>query len=66
MSVTIKVDRHDCQGYGNCVLASEAHFDLDGDGLVVLLKDTASADELDAVKRAAYDCPTEAITVVES
>ncbi len=61
----VSVDRDVCQGYGNCVLADGATFDLDDDGLVVLLRDAVGPDGQEAVKRAVYDCPTNAITLVE-
>lgn len=62
---TIKVDRTTCQGYGNCVLALPSVFDLDDDGLVVLKRDDVEPGELEGLRRAAYDCPTESITFVE-
>jgi len=64
----IKVNRDTCQGYGNCVIAFPAAFDLDDDGLVVLKRDSingADGEEAEALRRAAYDCPTESITVAE-
>ena len=64
--ITVKADRDVCQGHGNCVLADSALFDIDDDGLVVLSSDTIGPDGLDAARRAAYDCPSEAITVVEN
>lgn len=63
--ITIKVDRSVCQGYGNCVLADPATFDLDDDGLVTLKLDQVDPSEADAVRRAAYDCPTDAIKIEE-
>jgi ferredoxin len=64
--ITVNVDRTVCQGYGNCVLAAEAVFDLDDDGLVSLRTAEVGDEHLDAVRRAAYDCPTEAISIVEN
>lgn len=64
--ITIRVDRSVCQGYGNCVLADAGTFDLGDDGLVVLKADHADGARADAARRAAYDCPTEAIAVEES
>ena len=57
------VDRDSCRGYGNCLIAVPSVFDVDDDGLVVLLKDDVSEDELSAVERATYDCPTNSITI---
>ena len=64
--ISIRVDRSACQGFGNCVLAESSVFDIDDEGLVVLNEHTVTEDRADAVRRAAYDCPTEAITVVQS
>lgn len=64
MSAKILIDRERCQGYGNCALASEGHFDLDDEGLVVLVKQVAEQGELAAVRRAVYDCPTDALSLV--
>lgn len=55
----IKVNRGTCQGYGNCVLALPSVFDLDEEGLVVLTQE--HTEELEGLRRAAYDCPTESI-----
>ena len=63
---TVKADRDICQGHGNCVLADPDLFDVDDEGLVVLSTETIGPDRLAAAQRAAYDCPSEAITVVES
>ena len=57
------VDRDSCRGYGNCLIAAPNVFDVDDDGLVIVLKDDISEDELSAVERAAYDCPTNSITI---
>ena len=62
---TVHVDSTRCEGYGNCVLHAPSHFDLDDSGYAVVLKSTAEGEELEAVRRAVYDCPTEAITVTE-
>jgi ferredoxin len=64
--ITIKADRDVCQGYGNCVLADPDLFDVDDEGLVVLSSETVRPEGLAAAKRAAYDCPSEAITVMEN
>jgi Ferredoxin len=62
--ITIRADRTVCQGYGNCVLADPDTFDVDDEGLVVLRRETVGDEGLAAARRAAYDCPSEAITVV--
>jgi ferredoxin len=56
-------DRESCRGYGNCLIAAPNIFDVDDDGLVIVLKEEIAEDELSAVERAAYDCPTNSITI---
>ncbi|MFE2938131.1 ferredoxin [Streptomyces sp. NPDC059255] len=60
--IGIRVDRERCQGYGNCVMALAGAFDIDDEGLVVLKRATVGDGETGALRRAAYDCPTEAIS----
>lgn len=50
-----------CQGYGNCVAIDEKHFDLDDDGLVVVLDESVAADELETTEEAIRSCPVAAI-----
>ena len=66
MTISIKVDREACQGYGNCVLAMPSVFGIDEAGQVVLIEATAADDALDGVQRAAQDCPTNAISFTAS
>ncbi len=61
----IQVDVGLCQGYGNCVTADEGHFDLDDDGLVIVLRDTVTADETAAAATAVRNCPADAIRLVD-
>ena len=63
--IRIETNRATCSGYGNCVVAAESIFDLDDEGLVVLKQSVVGDDQLPAVRQAAYDCPTNSITVVE-
>jgi ferredoxin len=63
---TIRVNHETCQGYGNCVIAFPAAFDLGDDGLVVLKRDQAGDNEMEPLRKAAYDCPTESVTYDES
>lgn len=62
MTIKIEVDRDACDGFGNCVVAAEDIFALDDDGIVVLTVADVDDDRADDVRRAANDCPTEAIT----
>lgn len=61
MTFRVKADVDLCQGYGNCVIASPATFDLDEDGLVVVLTDTAPESARAEVEAAARSCPVDAI-----
>ena len=63
--VSIHTDRTTCAGYGNCVLAAPAFFDIDEQDLVVVLKDDVAEAEVEEVKRAAYECPSESIAIKE-
>lgn len=62
--IEVRINRGTCQGYGNCVLASPELFDLDEGGLVVLKETSWTADQLHRLRQAAYDCPTESISVI--
>ena len=57
MKVTIEPDR--CVGSGQCVMAAPTVFDLDDNGIVVLLEDETS--EAQAVRDAINLCPARAI-----
>ena len=57
----IEVDRDRCVGSGNCLFWAPATFDLDDEGLSVVVD--PDGDGPDAVGVAAEGCPTRAITV---
>ncbi|MFO1538689.1 MAG: ferredoxin [Actinomycetota bacterium] len=63
MGVTLRitVDRELCMGSGNCQFWAPGVFDIDDDGVAVVL-DPAAAPE-DRVVLAADGCPTKAITI---
>jgi ferredoxin len=60
----VEVDLTRCQGYGNCVSAAPAIFELGENDLVLILRQPAPEDE-DATRAAARLCPVSAITVTE-
>ena len=62
--IEVRINRATCQGYGNCVLADPDTFDLDETNLVVLKQTGWEPDELPRLRQAAYDCPTDSISVV--
>ena len=65
MKVTVEPDR--CVASGQCVLAAAAVFDQgEDDGVVVLLNDSPSPEQYEAVRLAAQMCPASVIHVTES
>ncbi|GAA1698298.1 hypothetical protein GCM10009792_17920 [Microcella alkalica] len=55
-----------CQGYANCVVAADDYFDIDDDGLVVLLKTDVPDDQRERVEAAARSCPVSALRVTDA
>lgn len=62
----IQVDEDKCVAGGQCVLAAPELFDQrDDDGIVILLKDEPSPDEVEGAREAAQICPAAAIFLRE-
>lgn len=61
MSVEIRIDRETCMGSGNCSFWAPGVFDLDNEGLAVVVGDPTGHE--DRVELAAQHCPTASITV---
>jgi len=57
----IEIDRELCMGSGNCSFWAPGVFDLDDDGIAVVLDPAAQAEE--KIVLAAQGCPTQAITI---
>ena len=57
----VKTDVAKCQGYGNCAAIDEDHFDLDDDGLVVVLREQVDPTEEETAAEAVRSCPVAAI-----
>jgi len=57
----IVIDRDACMGSGNCGFWAPGVFDLDPDGIAVVVGDIAGREE--EVRKAAANCPTSAIRV---
>lgn len=57
----LKADLAACQGYANCVVGADDVYDIDDDGIVVLLQ--TAVDEADRVRveAAARSCPVSAL-----
>jgi ferredoxin len=64
LGAKIAVEREACMGSGNCVYWAPGVFDLDDDGIAVVLGDLAGNEEL--VRVAMENCPTSAISIVDS
>jgi 3-phenylpropionate/trans-cinnamate dioxygenase ferredoxin reductase subunit len=62
----VRADLRVCQGYANCVVGADDVFDLDDDGVVVLLRTEISEADRDRVDEAARSCPVSALAVEES
>lgn len=54
-----------CQGHANCIMDAGEIFDLDEDGLVVVLKEEITEDERAQVETAIANCPVSALSLVE-
>jgi ferredoxin len=63
MGIHVHADRDVCIGAGMCVLAADAVFDQDDDGIVVLL-DEHPGDVQD-VRDAVANCPSGALSITE-
>ena len=61
MALEISIDRELCMGSGNCAFWAPGVFDLDDDGIAVVLDPTAQAE--DKIVLAAQGCPTQAIAI---
>ena len=61
MPLDIRIDREICMGSGNCSYWAPGVFDLDDEGISVVLDPSAQPD--DKIVLAAQGCPTQAIAV---
>lgn len=59
----LEADRGVCQGYANCVAAAKDYFDIDDDGVVILLKTDVAESDRTRVRGAALSCPVSALRV---
>jgi ferredoxin len=59
--IRIEIDRDRCVGSGNCLFWAPGTFDLDSEGVSVVI-DPVGDDE-DAIRVAAEGCPTRAISI---
>ncbi|MDX1892810.1 ferredoxin [Mycolicibacterium sp. 050158] len=57
----LEADRGECIGSGNCVMISEALFDQDDDGVVLLLAEDVPDAEQAHAREAVKTCPASAL-----
>lgn len=62
--LTVRIDRHLCVGFGDCVDEAPESFELDGEGIVAF-RDGLDAAERDRLVRACESCPVDALTVLD-
>jgi ferredoxin len=63
----IDADTDACIGAGNCFVTAPGIFDIDQDGVVVVLRaDLADADDVAAADAARAGCPAAAITLTSA
>jgi ferredoxin len=65
MGLEVRVDRDECIGAQNCVRWAPQVFQIDDEGLATVIGDGVAGTSLDDILRAANDCPTNAVIVVE-
>jgi ferredoxin len=61
----IQTDHSKCTGNGLCAGTAPTVFDVSEDGYVEVLQDVPSAELAALVRRAALNCPTRAITLLD-
>ena len=61
MALDIRIDRDACMGSGNCGFWAPGVFDLDDDGIAIVVDPTAQPEE--KIVLAAQGCPTQAIAL---
>ena len=63
MALDIQIDREACMGSGNCSFWAPGVFDLDDDGIAIVIDPTGAPD--DKIVLAAQGCPTQAIAILD-
>jgi ferredoxin len=59
----LHADYPSCQGYGNCVTRAADTFDIDDDGIVVLLRDNVPEQDRLRIEDAVRSCPVNALSI---
>ncbi len=63
MALQIEINREACMGSGNCSFWAPGVFDLDDEGIAVVVDATALGD--DKIVLAGQGCPTQAIAIFD-
>jgi ferredoxin len=63
VALEIEINRELCMGSGNCSFWAPGVFDLDDDGIAIVLDPTAAPK--DKIILAGQGCPTQAISITE-
>jgi len=63
VALLIEINREVCMGSGNCSFWAPGVFDLDDDGIAILVDIDAAPEE--KIVLAAQGCPTQAITLLK-
>ena len=63
--VTVRIDRHLCVGFGDCIDVAPEVFELDGEGIAVV-KPEAEAVARERLISACKACPVDALVVLDS
>ena len=61
----IRIDRDLCVGFGDCIEAAEAAFELDDEGIAAFKEDIDEVDR-ETLLAACDECPVDAISVLDS
>ena len=61
----IVVDEHTCEGLGMCEAMAVDYFEVQPEGLVKILDEQPSSDDVEDVRAAVESCPVMALKLVE-
>lgn len=62
--LVVRIDRHLCVGFGDCVDEAPESFELDGEGVVVFRAEAEAAGR-ERIVSACAACPVDALTVLD-
>jgi ferredoxin len=65
MALEVRIDRDECIGAQSCVRWAPQVFKIDDEGLAEVLTDGVAAVPLADILKAAGDCPTKAVIVIQ-